>query len=241
LAAAVPSVRSGGAAEPRAIIDRAIQALGGEANLSKQKAFTSKGKGTFHGAGQPMPYTAEWKVQLPTQMRFSVESRGGDQAFRLTEVIDNDKGWIKVNDGPAMEMSKEQLAEERERLYGEWIGTLLPLQDKAFKLTALGDVKVKGQEATGVRVSRQGHRDVSLYFDKGSGLPIKTETQIKEVEKGSDTEIPQTVYQSDFKEIDGVKHARKHVLERDGKPFVDAEFTEIRPAEKLDASVFGQP
>jgi hypothetical protein len=241
LMATVSAVRSGSPAEPRAIIDRAIQALGGEANLSKQKAATLKGQGTYYGADPPIDYTGEWAVQLPGQLRFTAESKTEGQAFRMTLVINNDKGWFKFNDQPAMEMNKERLAEERERLYSEWISTLLPLKDRAFRLASLGDAKVEGRDATGVRVSRQSHRDVSLYFDKANGLLLKTETTIKDIEKGGDTEMKQELIQSNFKEIDRVRHAMKHVLMRDGKRFVDAEFSMIRPLEKLDPGVFAQP
>jgi hypothetical protein len=240
LLAAVPAVQSGGPSEPRAIIDRAIQALGGEANLSKQKASTLKGKGTYFGMDQPMPYTGAWAIQLPDQLRVTMDAKFNDQPVRMTIVINNDKGWFKLNDQPAAEMGKERLAEERERLYCEWVSTLLPLKDTAFKLTGLGQTKVEGRDASGVRVSREGHRDVSLYFDKGSGLLVKTETMIKDIDKGGDTE-KQELFQSDFKEIDGVKHALKHVLKRDGKRFADVDFSEIKPAQKLDASVFAQP
>ncbi len=238
--ALAPGVRSGGPAEPRGIVDRAIQALGGEANLGKQKASTLKGKGTYYGQDQPMPYTGAWAVHLPDQLRVTIDSKFNDQPLSMTIVINNDKGWFKLNDQAAMEMGKERLAEERERLYSEWISTLLPLRDSAFKLSALGEAKVDGRAASGVRVSREGHRDVSLYFDKGSGLLVKTETTIKDLEKGGDTE-KQELFQSDFKEIDGVKHAMKHVLTRDGKRFVDVEFSEVRPVPQLDAKVFAQP
>lgn len=240
LLAAVPGVQSGSPAEPRALIDRALQALGGEANLSKQKAATLKGKGTYYGQEQPIPYTGAWAVQLPDQLRVTMDAKYNDRPVRMTIVITNDKAWGKEDEKPAKEMSKEELAEHRERLYSEWIATLLPLKDPAFKLTALGDAKVDGRAAAGVRVSREGHRDVSLYFDKASGLLVKSETTIKEIEKSGEME-KQELFQSDFKEIDGVKRAMKHVLMRNGKRFADVEFSEIRPAQKLDASVFVQP
>jgi len=119
-----------------------------------------------------------------------------------------------------------------------YVSTLVPLKGKGFKLAALGEVK--GKDALGVRISHKGHRDVSIYFDKSSGLPAKIETVVKNVES-SDKEIQQEEYESNYKEFDGVKHATKAELMRDGKRFVEIEFSEIRPTEKVDASLFARP
>jgi outer membrane lipoprotein-sorting protein len=241
VSAAVGTVQSGDPAEPRAIIDRAIKALGGEANLSKHKAITMKGGGMYYGAGDGVPYTGEWAFQLPGQMRVAIDSKAGDQPFRFVIVVNGDKAWNKFGDNEVMEMNKEQVAEQRERLYANWVATLVPLKDKAFKLAALGEVKVQDLAAVGVRVSREGHRDISVYFDKVSGLPCKTETVVKNIENGGDQEVQQEAFASDYKEFDGVKHYTKSVMKRDGKRFVDVEFSEIRPAEKLDDSIFARP
>jgi len=241
LLAAVQTVQSGDPAEPRTVIARAIKALGGEGNLSKQKAVTLKGGGTFYGLGEGIPFTGEWSIQLPSQMRVAIESKVNGQVFRMVRVVNGDKGWSKDNDDAPKEMTKEQLDEKREELYGDWVSTLVPLKDKGFKLAPLGEVQVQGRAAVGVRVSRESHRDISLYFDKASGLPVKTERVVKDEEGGGDKEVTQEGFKSEFKEFGGVKHATKTLLKREGKRFVEVEWTEIRPAESLDKSVFAQP
>jgi hypothetical protein len=233
-------VKSDDATEPRAVIDKAIKALGGEANLSKFKAVSMKGKGTYYGNGDGIPYTGEWEIQLPDKGKFSVESSANGQTFRFMIVVNGNKGWIKFNDD-VKEMGKDQLAEERERLYGDQVATLVPLKDKAYKLASLGELDVKGQKAVGVRISHKDYRDVLLYFDKKSGLPVKSETMVKDIMAGGDRLITQEAFVSDYKEFDGVKHATKTVMMRDGKRYVEADFSEIRPAEKLDDNLFGQP
>jgi hypothetical protein len=233
-------VQSGGSPEPRAVIDRAIKELGGEANLSKFKGTSMKGKGTYYGMGDGIPYTGEWEVMPPNKMRFTVESNANGQTFQFTGVVNGDKGWRKFNDD-VKEMSKEEVAEEREHLYGDLVMTLVPLKDKGYQLASLGEVEVKGHQAIGVRVSHKGHRDVLIYFDKKSGLPVKSEMIVKDFMASGDKEITQEMFMSDYKEFEGVKHATKGEMTRDGKRYVDVEFTEIRPAEKLDDNLFGRP
>jgi hypothetical protein len=233
-------VHSDDAAEPRAVIDRAIKALGGEANLGKFKAVSMRGKGTYYGNGDGIPYTGEWDVQPPDREHVVIESSINGQNFRFMSVLSGNKGWIKFNDD-VKDMSKEQIAEEKEKLHADEVGKLVTLKDKAFKLASLGELDVQGQKAVGVRVSHKDHRDVLLYFDKKSGLPVKTETITKDILAGGNKEITQEALMIEYKEFDGVKHASKVVLMRDGKRYVEAEFTEIRPVEKLDDSLFARP
>src|SRR5262245_57605941 len=97
-------------AEARAIIDKAIQAAGGEAKLDKFRAHTWKEKGTYYGMGDGIPYTGSYAVQWPGQFRMEIEGY-------FTMVLNNDKGWMKMPGGDTLEMSKEQLAEHKENHY----------------------------------------------------------------------------------------------------------------------------
>src|SRR5260370_18135650 len=126
-------------------------------------------------------------MQRAGQSRVAMEGKVNDQTFRMVRVVNGDKGWIKLNDGETKEMSKEQLAEEREELYGKAVAALVPLKDKTYQLAALGESKVEGRDAVGVRVSRKGHRDVSLFFDKGNGLLAKTRTPVKDLKAAGAT------------------------------------------------------
>src|SRR5262245_2214954 len=176
---------SGDESAARALVDRAIEAQGGEANLAKFQAVTLKGKGKFYGTSDDgVPFTGEWATQGETHTRMRLEFTAMGQTFKYAKVISGDKGWIKLNDDNAQPMSKEVLAEEREQLHGSWVATLLPLKGKEFKLSPLGEVKVGDRPAVGVRVSRQGRRDVSLYFDQKSHLLVKTAMTVKQVEDG---------------------------------------------------------
>jgi hypothetical protein len=241
LLGAVRAAQSGGEqADARAVIDRAIKAIGGEDNLSRFKAVNLKGAGTFYGLGEGIPYTGEWAIQEPAQVRVAIEGKVNDQTFRLVRVINGDKGWVKLSGDETKPMSKDEVAEEREGLYAGWVASLRPLKDKAFKLAPLGNVKVGEHDAVGVRVSHEGHRDVSLFFDKATHLVVKTETIVKDIQGGGN-EVTQESYPSDYKEFDGVKHATKGMIKRDGKRFVEVEWSEVHPAEKLDDGVFTMP
>jgi hypothetical protein len=226
------SVRSGDDKEARAIIDKAITAGGGEAVLAKSNAATFKEKGTYHGMGQPLPYTGSYAVQWPKQFRMEIMD-----AFVI--VVNGDRGWIKTG-GDVKDMTKEELVARQSDLHAEWLITLLPLKDKAFTLTALGEVKVTDRPGLGVKVTRKDYPEVKLYFDKTSNLLIKSEFKTKMPEEQY-REAKAETYFSDYKDFGGAKVATKVVMKRDGKLYVEAEVTEYKAAGKLEDKVFDRP
>jgi hypothetical protein len=229
-----------GGDDARAIIDKAIKAHGGQANLAKFQSQSIKGTGTFYGMGDDgIPFTGEFAFNGIDQSRFFVSATVGGQTFKILRILNKDKGWIKINDEQAQEMNKDQLAEERHNNYAGWVTSLAPLGDKTFKLAAIGEVKVGDVAAIGVRVSKEGQRDISLYFDKAKGLLIKSERMMRDVD-GGDKEMSEEVLYSNYKEVEGSQQPTKLLIKRDGKRFVEAEANEIR-AQKLDPSLFARP
>ena len=230
LAAMAPS-RADDAADARAIIDKAIKASGGEAKLAKFKGQTFNEKGTYYGMGKGLPYSGNYAFQWPDKFRLEIEDV-------FITVLDGDKGWIK-KDGETKEMTKEQLSLEQHQQKAGWIATLLPLSDKAFQVKAIGEAKVDKQDALEVKVTRKDFPDVSLYFDKNSGLLIKSSFRTKSPEQEF-KEVTQDNYYSNFRVVDGAKLPSKMVIKRDDKLFVEEEVSDYK-AGKVNAKVFAKP
>jgi hypothetical protein len=222
-------------AEAKAIVEKGIKALGGADVINKLLATTVKAKGKFYGMGDGIDYTSETQAFMPDKYR--VEVLAGD--FKFVQVIKGDKGWVALGD-KVMEMDKEELAEAQEGLYAGNVARLVPLTGEGYKLSTLGAKKVGDREAVGVRVEHKGHRDVNLYFDKDNGLLLQVERRAKDVMAGGDEYTAEATY-ADYKKVDGLQVAYKLLMKRDGKRFIEQETTEVKPAEKLDDSVFGKP
>ena len=214
-----------------AIIEKAIQAVGGKEQLAKFKAYTWKEKGTFYGEGAAQPYLGEYAVQWPNQFRMEIKG-----VFTL--VFDGDKGWL-TEGGTAKEMNKEQLAQQKESSYAGWVASLLPLSDPGFQLSPLGESKVGDRAVVGIKVAHKGHNDVNLYFDKENALLRKSEYRYKDWMSGGERDMV-TTYDA-YKQFGSLKLPTKVDMQRDGKKFVEAEVEEYKPVEKLDASVFAKP
>jgi hypothetical protein len=231
-------VRADEQADLRAVIEKGITARGGADNLGKYKAATWKGKGKFYGLGDALDYTGDWSVQYPGQNRTVIEFEFNGMKFQRIGVVNGDKGWVKLNDN-LEEMDKEALAEEKAQSYAGLVSNLLVLRDKNYQLAALGDAKVGDRPVVGICVSHKDRRDVSLFLDKETGLVLRSETRIKNMQTGQE-ETQEIVY-GDYREVKGVKHAMKLTIKRDGRLFIEAEWSDYKPVEKLDDSVFAKP
>jgi hypothetical protein len=222
---------------PKAIILKAIQAMGGEEKLALYKGNVSKGRCKFYGNGEAIDCVGEWYMQPPRQLKAVYHMDRGDKKVTRIEVVSGDQGWIS-NGGKTRPLSAEQLAEIQEGMAAELVATLLPLKDPAYQLTSLGDSEVQKRPVTGIKVSRQGHRDVLLYFDKEHGYLLKMQTRVKDL-RGS--EVDQEMLYSDYQDFDGVRSYKKLTTNRGGKLFLEWEATEYKAVEKLPDSVFEKP
>jgi hypothetical protein len=226
-------------ADVKALLAKAVKALGGADKLSKDKAFTAKFKGKFYMGENGIDYTMELFVQFPAQAKSVISFEANGMAFTVINVLNKDKGWMKIgNDTTALD--KDRLAEEKEKMYARSLEGLVMLKDKAYTLATVGEVKVGTHDAVGIKISSKGHRDVNLFFDKKTGLLVKSETMVKK--EGTDTEVSQEVIYEDYKDFDGVKRPTKLQIKQDGKKYVDVdETTEIKVEDKLDDSTFDKP
>jgi hypothetical protein len=237
LAVAVPA-RADDAADAKALVEKAVKAHGGQEKLDKFPAVTLAMKGKVHIMEMAIPFNGEIITQGGDKLKLDIEVEVGGQKLRIVNVFTGDKGWNKVGD-QTTEMDKDQLAEANAQAYAGWVTTLAPLKGKEFKLATIGEVKVGDKPALGVKVSSKGHRDVDLYFDKATSMLVKTETRVKD--EGSGQEVTEENFPSEYKEVQGVKHAMKFTVKRDGKLFLEGEATDCTLSEKLDAGVFVKP
>lgn len=228
---AVCGLARSGDGDTRDLVVKAIKAMGGEKNLAKQQSMTWKEKGTYYGMGEGLPYTGVYAIQHPDKFRMEIEG-----VFII--VVNGDKGWTKAGDD-VKEMSKEELELQQHNLRAGWVQSLLPLTGKEYKLTSLGEVKVEGQAALGVKATRKDYPDVKLYFDKKTHMLVKSEHMTKDPMTKKD--VNAEAYFSGYKEVEGSQVPTKTTIKHDGKKFVEAEQFEILPGAKLSDKTFARP
>ena len=224
----------------RAVVEKAIQSQGGAAKVAKLRTMRIKVEGKAELVpGQPaVPFTIEDTWQMPDKYRTESAFEAGGQKLTQTQVIDGDKGWMRVN-GQVQDMPKEAVAEMREQKYAEDLDRLGFLGARGVEISLLDEIKVGEKPAAGVLVKSKGHRDVKLYFDKASGLLAKREHAVLDPATGKD--VRQEVVFGDYQEKDGLKHYQTITVLRGGKKVIDARVTDLEFLEKLDTKIFAKP
>jgi hypothetical protein len=220
--------------DPTAILDRAIQALGGEEKLKKAEAMSWKSKGTITFNDNEREINTQGTVQGLDHYRGEVEGN----EFHGVTVLSGNKGWRKFGDN-SNELDENGVANMKRTVYLQVIPTtLVALKGKDFKLQAAGEEKVGDKPAAGLKVTPADGREFTLYFDKESGLPVKL---VARVVGFQGNEYTQETTFKDYKAFDGIKKATKIESKRDGEKFRDEEITEFKILDKVDPKTFAEP
>jgi hypothetical protein len=88
-------------------------------------------------------------------------------------------------------------------------------------------------------VTSEGHKDLSLYFDRASGLLVKVERQA--LDSQTMEEVAEERILQDYQDVEGIKAPKRVLINRAGKKFVEAEVIEVKMLEKVDDSEFAKP
>jgi hypothetical protein len=136
-------------------------------------------------------------------------------------------------------LDNDAVAHEKQRIYLTIIPvTIVPLQGKHFKVEAIGEERVEGKPAVGIKGTGPDGKEFRLYFDKQTGLPVRL---VAKVVGFMGEDYTQDTTFSDYKDIGGIKKAMKAESKRDGEKFLNVELTEFRILNKVDSKTFAEP
>jgi len=227
-----------GAQEPKDVIAKAIKAHGGEEALTKYRAATAKNKGSIDlpGVGK-VEFTQDVAYMLPDKLRDSMDLTINGMNISVLTLVSGDAISLEVN---GMKVETPEAAKTALKDVGHLlkVGRLVSLvKDKGYELSPVGEEMVGGKPAIGVRVAAKGHQDVTLYFDKETGLIAKLEHRTTDVMTGNEISEERIIvgYQKSKQDI---PVAKKVVVKRDGKTFLEAEVVEAEFLEKIDDGQF---
>jgi hypothetical protein len=161
---------------PRAVIERAVKALGGEELLKRRVGVRMKLKGKFFlpdVAGQEFPLEGETLTQPGPRSRLTFHVDVLGNKLDAVVVYDGTNSWQSAY-GRVQDLGADERKAMGVSTYADRVTSLLPLlNDKGFTLTPLGEGKVEGRPAVGIKVSSKDRPDITLYFDKENGLLTK--------------------------------------------------------------------
>jgi outer membrane lipoprotein-sorting protein len=219
--------------EAKEILERAIKAHGGSSALARAARCKRTDTGTVVIQGRQVPFVSQVAFDVPQRLRWAMEV---DKNIKTVMVLDGDKAY--QNDGGVTRtLEAPSLKEVREEAYIHWIITLAPLTKSEFTLSALEKTKVGKDAVVGIKVSRKGYPDVSLYFLEKGGLLVKAEWRGQLAR----LEVDKERLYSAHKAFDGVKVHTKETALFNGKKFNEFTISNVSFPEKLDDKTFAKP
>jgi hypothetical protein len=227
------------AKDAKAVIDKAIKALGGEEKLSKAlKGCTWKTKGKLIIQGSDNPFSTENTLAGLDKYRSKFKGEFGGMEIEGVSVLSGDKG-ARSFAGNDMEMDKDAIANEKRIVYLAAISALVvPLKDKGFKCEVAPEEKVDNKAAVVLKITGPDGKGSTLFFDKESGLPVK---QVAKVLNFMGQEVTQESTFANYKEMDGIKKAANTTIKHDGEKLMESETTEFKILDKVDPKTFDKP
>jgi hypothetical protein len=220
------------------IVEKAIRAHGGQARIERSRARETRNKGTFSVAGQELPFTQDVSYEWPNRFKGVLELQTAAGPATAVTVFDGLHAWRSIQ-AQTQELDGTALEEVKEETYVTQLIRLTNLRSPGLQLAPGGEATVAGRPAVAVKVSSPGHRDVTLYFDRESGLLVETQRHAVDV-KTTKEYLEEKVF-TDYRVTDGLPWPRRVTIYRDGQKFIDAETVSVRYLEKMDAGVFAKP
>ena len=231
-------------AEARAIIDKAIEAHGGADRLSQFKAVSARWAGKYKVENvfySDAVYAVTYEIPDKIRIDYEVENpKGGTFAF--TRVVNGKAGWQGGARG-TRDLKEAEVARIVDEVYTHWLASAVPLKDKGFEFSPAGGTTVDGKEAVGVRVSCKGRPDVNLFFDKKTGLAIKSERRARD--PGTNEEYTAESIYRDHKAFQGVMWPTNRLDRRDGMDLEENsgrfELSDYQARDKLEEKSLAKP
>ncbi|MFO0930151.1 MAG: hypothetical protein U0736_24520 [Gemmataceae bacterium] len=229
--ALVCGLTAGQTPDPRDVVERGIAAAGGAERLAKLQAATWKTAGTFFGR----PAGGQLHGQLPDKFRLDSHTVEDGKRVPLARILNGESGWV-VKGGKVEKMTPAEVAATRDTFHHKHVAqTLLPLRGAEYTLKWVGENQADGQTFRIVEASRAGHPPIRLFFDRKTGLLLKSTSTSRDREGRN---VPMEMQFSDYRDVDGLKIAGRTRTYRDGKLLGDLRLTEFRPVRQLPDSLF---
>lgn len=240
LVALATSSRAG--EEAATILDKAAKAHLGKSKAKESKGYRGKNKGTLHVQGLELEFTQEITMLTAGKFKEIMELSVMGQEVKTATVFNGKEGWIKVSAGGNnmdIPVKDEILEEFKETAYMMVLGQFSGLKDKGMKFSIVGEAQVNGKPAIGVKISKEGKKDLDFYFDKKTHLLAKSERRARDFQSGQ--EVTEERIVTEYREVDGRMMPKRVTVNRDGKKLMDVEVLEARSLDSIDDSEFVRP
>ncbi|HJZ92196.1 MAG TPA: hypothetical protein VKE40_15075 [Gemmataceae bacterium] len=224
-----------------AIVKKGIDSHGGADALSKNMASRFTLKGEVDVQGTDTEFTGDMAYVVPGRFKMNLNLEVMGMKISINQVINGEKAKRMVKVGDMVIKQEVEQEDLKMGAAGQAAQKLTPLLDpKVFSIRAADDEDVNGKKAAVVIATPKAiDKEIKLYFDKESGLLVKTGHKgLGPGDGGARAEVYKETYLSEYKKVNGVQVPTKMVLNHDGKKFMTATMGDYEVLEKIDDKEF---
>ncbi len=221
-----------------AVVKKAIEAHGGADVLNKYKAGSASIKGEMAVFGMDLTFTGEMTYFLPDKYKMTINADVAGQKLAIVQIANGGKYKQTINNmaTPLKEAERDELLQSAML---QEVSQLTPLLGgKKYTIKAEKDSEVNGMAAAVVLVTAKGFKDTKVYFDKKTGMLVKTERKGLAPTMDEPKEVIEETFLSDYKKVEGVFQPMKVVVQHDGKKFMTMTMSDSKLMEKADEKLF---
>ena len=230
------------AADPKAVLEKAIEAHGGKKLIEKYPASKVSFTGEMTVMGQNATMTGTNLVDKG-KIKVEIEIAIANQKIKIVQMASGDKTQVRMTvggmnvDAPVTEGQKEEL--KFSSVYAEVMSLAPLLDEKKFELKSEDDGEVEKKKANVVSVKIKAlDRTLKLYFDKESKLLVMVAREGIVPGSQDDKKGQLATLLGEYKKQDGMMVPMKITSKVDGEVFLTATVTEHVNLEKVDAKEF---
>lgn len=213
--------------QAKPVLDRAIQFVGGAANIRAVNDFDTRSEGLLISPQGAMKIRSHSITVYPGIYRYEYKLSLGRKSMSVEAFFDGTNGW-RMADGGLKDMNEDEKNGTRQEMFN------------ANLLRLIGSPTV-------IYEGKSGGNDVLLFGlgDLSARLHVDLTGQVVKLAYRDKTDDIEETF-SDYREVGGVKMAYKVSATRNGQKFLDAQITEAtantNPSlEKLAQKPGGQP
>jgi hypothetical protein len=225
--------------DPKQVIEKAIQARGGEALLKKLQMVSYTGNGLSAPQNQVAHFKFRTTSDLPERIRDESDYEGG---IKFVQVLNRDKGWNSIKNDKSLEvkdMDAVNLRYVRELLYVNQLLTLVPLREARFTLEPLPERRLEGVIVQGFVIKCKDKPDVTLFVEKENGLPLMV--KVRASDPNTYVEKEQETYFMKYTNMHGIQFPKRWVVYNDGNKSMELNFEDFKLLDKVDDILFAKP
>jgi len=220
------------AQNPKEVIEKCINALGGEEAVMKFSDYHAKGEVKLSMRGMELPGKLE-SIVIGRRVWNRIELTFGRETYTMLMAYDGESAWM---DRMGTIVDQPSLNYESDSDHGI---PLLIEKDAVFSIAE--EKEIEGRKAFGIDVDFKGKK-TSFFIDK------ETYTVLEEVykdlyfgEKYTKEMLEKRARYADYKKVDGIFFPMKITLYQEGKKVMEFQYSEVKFSPEVALAKFKRP